>query len=264
MKKLFIALMICALSLALTKSAIAKELTVDEIVKKANEAYYYKGDNGRSRITMDIRNRQGNSRKKEFVILRLNLEKGGPQKYYVYYEKPNDVRGTVFMVWKYLDKDDDRWLYLPGLNLVSRIAASDKRSSFAGSTFVYEDISGRNLELDDHEIMEDTNDAYIIKGVPKKAYDVEFAYYISSINKDNFLPTKVEYFNKKNKLIRLLEITKIIDVQGYPTVAQAIATDLRSGGKTIIDFNDVEYDIGVEEDVFTERYLQRPPRKWLK
>ncbi|MDD4202568.1 MAG: outer membrane lipoprotein-sorting protein [Candidatus Omnitrophica bacterium] len=264
MKRILSLLLAAGLTLFFSGSSFAEVLSAEQIVKKANEAYYYQGDNGRSRVNMKIEDRQGNVREKEFVILRLNIVKGGPQKYYVYYEKPNDVRGTVFMVWKYLDKDDDRWLYLPGLNLVNRIAASDKRSSFAGSNFVYEDISGRNLNYDKHELIDDKGDVYVIKGIPKVPSEVEFAYYISNINKENFIPVKVEYYDNQDKVIRILETKQIIDVQGYPTVKEAVASDLRSGGKTIIDFNDVEYDIGLDEDVFTERYLQRPPMKWLK
>ena len=263
MRKILGLCLLFVVSSVLSAHALSVELPADEIVKLANEAYYYQGDNGRSQVEMTIEDRNGKKREKEFIILKLNQEKGGPQKYYVYYEKPNDVRGTVFMVWKHLDKDDDRWLYLPGLNLVSRIAASDKRSSFAGSTFVYEDISGRNLNYDDHELIKKTKN-FVIKGVPKDPASVEFAYYISNIAMENFMPVKVEYFNNKDELIRKLEVKEIVDVQGHPTVKEAVATDLRSGAKTTIKFNDVKYDIGLTEDIFTERYLQRAPRKWLK
>ena len=40
----------------------------------------------------------------------------------------------TFMVYKYPAKDDDRWLFVPAINMVRRIAAQDKRSSFADRT----------------------------------------------------------------------------------------------------------------------------------
>jgi len=58
------------------------------------------------------------------VILRRDVADGGDQKFYVYFLEPADVRKMVYMVWKHTDRDDDRWLYLPALDLVKRIAAS--------------------------------------------------------------------------------------------------------------------------------------------
>ena len=72
------------------------------------------------------------------------------------------------MVWKHLDKDDDRWLYLPALDVQKRIAATDKRTSFVGSHFFYEDVSGRRLSDDRHELVEVTDTYYVMKNTPKE------------------------------------------------------------------------------------------------
>ncbi len=84
---------------------------------------------------MTITDAQGKERRREFVILRKDKEDGGNQFFYVYFFKPSDVRKMVFMVHKYVDRDDDRWLYLPALDLVKRIAAADVRTRFVGLTF---------------------------------------------------------------------------------------------------------------------------------
>ena len=116
--------------------------TVYDIVDRANKVAYYSGDDGRSKVQMTITDTQGRTRQREFVILRYDVEDGGRQNFYVYFKKPSDVREMAFMVHKYIDRDDDRWLYLPALDLVKRIAASDKRTSFVGSHFFYEDVKG--------------------------------------------------------------------------------------------------------------------------
>jgi len=78
------------------------------------------------------------------------------------------------------------------------------------------------------------------------------------------MPMKIEYYNSKNKLIRVVETLDVEDIQGHPTATSSIAKDLQSGSETTLNFTDVGYDIGLTEDIFTERYLQRAPRKWLK
>ncbi|MGD2095409.1 MAG: outer membrane lipoprotein-sorting protein, partial [Phycisphaerales bacterium] len=151
---------------------------VETIVNKANIVAYYQGKDGKAHVKMVITNKQGQQREREFNILRKDEEDGGDQKYFVYFQRPNDVRGTVYMVHKHADpgKDDDRWMYLPDLSLVKRIAAGDKRTSFVGSDFLYEDVSGRSLKEDTHELINTTDTLFVVKNVPKQPDTVEFSY----------------------------------------------------------------------------------------
>ena len=112
---IFIGLLSVFLTVSLTA---AKVPTVDEIINRANLAAYYAADDGRAEVMMTITDAQGRTRKREFVILRHDVTDGGQQQFYVYFKKPSDVRKMVFMVHKYIDKDDDRWLYLPAIDLV--------------------------------------------------------------------------------------------------------------------------------------------------
>jgi hypothetical protein len=238
---------------------------VQTIVNNANIVAYYQGDDGKAKVKMVITNKQGQTREREFIILRKDVKDGGDQKYYVYFLKPADVRKMVFMVHKHADinKDDDRWLYLPGLDLVKRIAASDKRTSFVGSDFLYEDVSGRSLEEDTHEVIETTGEVFVVKNVPKQLDNVEFSYYNVSINRKNYVPLKMEYYDKNNKLYRIIEAVKIEEIQGFPTVVKSMVSDLKTGSKTEMEFSDVKYNINLE-DIFTERYLRRPPREAIR
>lgn len=241
-----------------------KPLTASKIVDRANLAAYYQGKDGRAHVNMTITDSQGRTRKRRFIILRRDDKDGGEQKFYVHFSRPADVRNTVFMVWKHIGTNDDRWLYLPALDLVKRIAGSDKRTSFMGSHFLYEDISGRNPEEDTHELVESAGKFFVLKNVPKNPGEVEFSYYMLWIDQANFLPMKAEYYDKNKKKYRRVEALKVETIQGHPTVTLAKVTDLKSGGHTVSVFSKVEYDLGIKDSIFTERYLRRAPRKWLK
>lgn len=236
----------------------------DEIAGRASHMAYYQGKDGRSYVTMAITDAQGRTRQRQMTILRYNISDNGEQKYYVYFHKPSDVKGMSYIVWKHLGRDDDRWLYLPALDLVRRVAASDKRSSFAGTNFLYDDVSGRSVNLDKHELISSEGDDYILKNTPKDADQVEFSYYKVWVDKKNFIPVKAEYYDKEGKLYRVVEATQVKDVQGYPTITKMTAKDLNSGSSTAADFADVAYDIGINDGIFTERYLRNPPLQWIK
>lgn len=256
-----------ALFLGLTSALVAAEKPdVQTIVNRANIVAYYQGKDGKATVKMTITNKQGQKRTREFNILRKDVKDGGDQKYFVYFQRPADVRKMVYVVDKHAekDRDDDRWLYMPALDLVKRIAASDKRTSFVGSDFLYEDISGRSLDEDTHELIETKDKLFVVKNVPKEPDTVEFAYYNVSIDRKTYVPVKMEFYDKKNKLYKTIESTKIEEIQGFPTVIKSMVSNLQTGSKTEMEFVNVKYDIDLKDDIFTERYLRRPPREAIR
>lgn len=250
-------------------------LSVDEIVAKANHAALYQGEDCKGTISLLITDKQGRERTREINILRKDVGKtDGDQKYFTYFFEPSDVRKMVFMVHKHAapQKDDDRWLYMPGLDLVKRIAASDKRISFVGSDFLYEDISGRSLHEDVHELMNETEAYYVIKNMPKDPGSVEFAYYRAFIDKQTFIPMKIEYYKVPDRLYREIEVVNVGNVFAYengvavvyPTVTKSIARDTESGSRTEMVFSNVTYNAGLKDSLFSERYLRRPPKEVMR
>jgi len=259
-------MLICSLLTMLLLSAPAQATPpdVEEIVNKANLASYYTGDDGRADVSMTITDKQNRVRKREFVILRKDKKNGGEQLFFVYFKKPSDVRKMVFMVHKHVDRDDDRWLYLPALDLVRRIAASDKRTSFVGSNYLYEDVSGRRIDEDSHEFIEETEDFYVVKNVPKNPDSVKFSSYTVWIDTTTFLPMKTVYLDKNGRKYRIVEALEVQVFDGMPTVTISKATDLAAGSSTLAEFKAIRYNIGLGENIFTERYLRRPPREVRK
>ena len=257
-----------SLPLFAVEKAISSEQTPDvqTIVNKANIVAYYQGDDGKATVKMTITSKQGRKREREFNILRKDVTDGGDQKYFVYFQRPADVRRMTYMVLKHADpgKDDDRWLYLPALSLVKRIAAGDKRTSFVGSDFLYEDVSGRSLQEDTHELIETTDQMFVVKNVPKQPDTVEFNYFNVSIDRKTYVPMKMEFYDKDDKLYRVIESKKVEKIQDFYTVVQSVVSNLKTGGKTEMEFSDVKYNIGLDDSIFTERYLQGPPREAMR
>ena len=243
--------------------ARAQEHDVDEIVRRTNHTSYYQGVDGRARATLTITDAQGRERTKEFTILRQDVGEGdGDQNFYVYFHRPADERGVVFMVWKHVDGDDDRWLYLPALDVQKRIAASDERTSFVGSHFFYEDVSGRGLDEDHHELLEVNDTYYVLKNTPRDPSQVEFDSFTMWIHRGTFIPVEVRY-EKGGEVYRTVKALAVQDVQGHKTVTKSQVSDLRTGGHTVLEYSLVEYDLGLDADIFTERYLRTPPRKYI-
>jgi hypothetical protein len=256
---------LAAIGLSVSASIAAQPLTdPDEIVNRANLAAYYAGADGRSEVRMIIRDAQGREQRRQFTVLRRNVEEGGDQDFLVVFSQPSDVRNTVYLVKKHAGADDDRWLYLPGLDLVRRVSAGDKRTSFVGAHYFYEDVSGRGPDEDVHELIDTSDEFYVLRHTPKDPSTVEFASYRTWIDRATFLPMKIEYTNAAGEVYRRVEVLRVEEFQGYPTVTLSRVSDLAGGGQTDMQFRYIAYDLGFEESVFTERSLRNPPRQWLE
>jgi len=254
-------------------TAFAETPSVDDIIHHTNYTSYYQGQDGKAKVKMTITDAQNRTRSREFVVLRKddttsdNIKDRSyesDQKMYVYFNRPADVNKMVFMVLKKIKSDDDRWLYLPALDLVKRIAASDKRTSFVGSDFLYEDISGRNLDTDTHTLIGTDANYYIVENKPVDASEVEFSKYIMYIHKTTFLPISTEYYDKQGEKYKTYTALAVETIAGYPTITKSEAKNLKTGGSTLMEYSSVEYDVGIPDDIFSERSLRKPPRKLLR
>ena len=248
----------------------------EEIIAKSRLAFYYAADDMKARISMELIDKDGRKRLRELTMLRKDDQDGGEpsfakasegrQKYFIYFLQPADVKDMTFMVYKYPDKDADRWLFIPAIDLVKRIAANDKFSSFVGSDFTYEDISGRNPNEDTHTFLRtdklDGKDCFVVESTPKQPS--EYAKRISWIDTTNFLPLKEEFYDKQNELYRQFEAGEIQEIDGIPTVTRRIVKNVKSGHRTEVSFEEIKYNLGIEDDIFSERYLRRPPAQWMK
>ena len=245
----------------------AMALSGEEAMKKSQAAFLYPGKDFKARVVMKLISKDGQERVRELTMLRKNAgEPGGEQKYFMYFFQPADVKDMTFMTYKYPAKDDDRWLFIPALNMVKRIAAQDKRSSFVGSDFTYEDVSGRDIEDDVHAIEREeklgARDCYVVKSTPK-AGDADFGHKLTWVDKANFLPLKEEQFDRRGAKYKLFTADAVADIKGFPTPIKRTMKNLQTGHRTEVTYARSDYDLGIEDSLFTERFLRQPPRKWV-
>jgi hypothetical protein len=265
MKTLTRTLTLAGLGLALMVSGAQAQKTAGDIMKESHLAYYYAGDDGLAQVTMNIIDKRGKERNREFVMLRIDKEDGGKQMYYTYFKKPSDVARLTFMVHKNADANDDRWIYVPAVDLVKRISADDKNSSFVGSDFSYEDVSGRHWSEDAHTLVKDSTweDAaiWIIESVPNG--DWAFDKKVSYIDQTSLLPYREEYF-EDGEVVKVMQSEKIEEADGIMTITHRTMNDLKKERVTHVIFDNIDYNVGVKDEVFTERFLVNPPMQYIK
>ncbi len=263
-------LLIVISSISVMPSLIFAQKTLSplEVASQYQKAFYYSGKDMKGLVYMQLIESGGKERVRELTMLRKNIENSEEQRYFIFFHQPADVEGMSFMVYKYPQKDDDRWLFMPALDLVKRIAANDKRSSFVGSDFTYEDVSGRDISEDNFTIEKEEKigdkNCYVLKSVPKDPKSADYSYKLSWIDKTTFLPLKEEYYDIRGELYKLFTAEETREVSGFPTVTKRKMVNVKNQHQTLVTFKDIQYNLGIDKELFTERYLKRPPLKWIK
>ncbi len=252
----------CAVAFSLTFApSFAQTPSGEEIIQKELTNFYQAGKDFQAKVAMRLVNAQGSQRERAMNMWRVNVGSGGDQRYLITFDAPADVRGMGFLVWKYAKKEDDRWLYFPALKAVKRVAADDKRSSFVGSDFTYEDISGRDLDEEQHQLLKQENigdrQAYVVESKPKTA--ASYARRVSWVDKERWLPLKEEYFDTEGKLQRTFKADKVEEIGGRWTVSARSMINGLTGHRTEVVFKSIRYDVGLSDELFSERSLRNPP-----
>jgi outer membrane lipoprotein-sorting protein len=176
------------------------------------------------------------------------------------FNSPASVAGTRFLTMEN-GNNNDQWIFLPSLGKVRRIASSEGSGSFMGSDFSYDDIASlsRDASLDTHTFLrEETvagNECYVIESKPKDtAY--QYSRMIQYIEKDSKVNYKMELYDKKNTLIKIVEMGGVKDVQGRPTIHNTKMTSLTAGTSTTLYVDIIKYDDPIPESVFTPTFLE--------
>ncbi|MCA9408339.1 MAG: outer membrane lipoprotein-sorting protein [Candidatus Omnitrophica bacterium] len=265
MKKVIIKFVIVAVAVFVQSLAYAyqgdqSKLDAHTVIAKANEAVFYAGEDAQCKVDLKMIKDDGRTSQWSFNILRLNTDNEGDQKYLVSFSKPVFMSQLSYLVWKRMNGADQRWLYFPNLNFINTITESQQRMPFMGAQFAFEDLTGREINADQYELLDYSTGHYLIKGTPINNKKTEFDHYYVWIREKDFIPVKIEFYDENNYLLRIFEVLEIEDINGHPTITRSIIKDLQQGGETLVKFSDVNYDTGISEKIFTGQYLRNPDR----
>jgi hypothetical protein len=204
---------------------------------------------------------------------------------------PNDIRGTSFLVWEHPDADDERFLYLPSLGRVRRIAGAETQESFVGSDFTYEDIGGR--EFDEYTYAfagpstgsgqgpstgsgqgpstgsgQGTDASWTppAGGSPQPAWrlesrrkdaNAEFPRVVSLILKGSLVVVQADIFNRRNEKQKVYTVRRVERIEGIWTVMESTMTNDLEKTRTELVVESMDYNVGLKESDFARRELER-------
>jgi outer membrane lipoprotein-sorting protein len=210
-------------------------------------------------FTMTLKNKSGQKTERKLHSYMLEVEKDG-DKSLVVFENPSDVKGTASLVYSHKKGDDDQWLYLPALRQVKRISSSNKSGPFMGSEFAYEDVSSQEVEKFTYKYMglskANGEDCYLIERCP---LDKNSGYKRQQVwfNKTNYRIEKIDYYDRKDALIKTLTCTSYKLYGGkFWRPDEMTMHNHQTGKETITRFSSYQFNIRLSNYDFTQTSLQ--------
>lgn len=172
-------------------------------MKAANEGFI--GETSVMKLTLI--DPSGQSVEREMLGQSIELDK--MDRSLMNFQKPADVKGTKLLTWAHENKNDDQWLYLPSLRRVKRINSRTRGSSFMGSEFSFEDLGGQSIDKYTFTFITDSSinghKVWEVKRVSKEKSS--YSKVILFVSKKYLSAIKVQYYNKRNELLKFSELT---------------------------------------------------------
>lgn len=280
-------LLLCGLALVLTQfaSAIDKPyegISADELMKIKYYIKYTKfAEDYQSVGDVWLITKGGFKRHRKFLRSRITLNResdGVDYKDMVVFTDPGNVKGLAILSWTYIDpnKEQDAWLWLPSLRKIRRISQSQADDSFLGSDFTTEEITLRRWEDETYEIIGNEKfkgyhseftgktyyeglDCYLVEAKPKRK-DWYYSKRIVWVDKNTAASIYDEIYDTLGRKTRTIFREYQEYEKGYLPQTLLECKNLRTGHKTVVTFEEIKFDTGLNERLFTEKTLMRS--KW--
>lgn len=241
-------------SSVLAEDAAAKGLAIARAAEARDAGY---GD-VEMVMTMTLRNKAGDEALRSLRSRARELDNGTEQSLIVF-DAPRDVAGTALLTHEQREADDDRWLYLPALKRVKRIAGSGKTGAFMGSEFTFEDLGGQSVEKYDFTWLRDeTMEGAPMHVLERRPRDQDSGYgrQIVWMDQTELRLQRVEFYDRRDQMLKTLRVDGFVAAEGGRWRPQRMTMVNHQNGKsTVLDFSDYRFGNGFDETDFDDRRL---------
>jgi len=211
-------------------------------------------------MRMILRNRKGQESRREIKSKTLEVKDDGDKSLSLFLE-PADVKGTASLTYSHGLEPDDQWLYLPALKRVKRISSKNKSGPFMGSEFAFEDLGSQEVEKYNYKYLREEPcgefECYVIERFPAYEYS-GYTRQIGWIDKEAYRGIKVEYYDRKNTLLKTLTSSGYQQYAGKhwrPDSMEMI--NHQTGKSTTLDWENYAFKTGLSENDFNKNGLKR-------
>ena len=172
---------------------------------------------------------------------------------------PRKEAGTATLM-----ADDDIWNYLPKVDRTIKIPSSMMGGAWMGSHFTNDDLVKDSQLIDDYEVElvfdgdRDGVTVWEFRLTPKSDAAVVWGHVEYQVQQDNYMPLWTRFYDEDGDLSRTMTYSDFAELGGrlVPAVMEMQPAD-KPGERTAITYQELEFDVDIEQSFFSLRNLQR-------
>ncbi len=211
-------------------------------------------------MTMILRNKRGQESQRELRLKVIEVRGDGDRSMFVF-DRPNDVKGTAFLVHAHRDKPNEQWLYLPAVKRVKRISSSNQSGSFIGSEFSYEDLGSSEVEKFTHTFLRNEScgnlQCSVLERVPAGG-DSGYTRQLVWIDTQEFRTVQTQFFDRRNAHLKTLVAEGFNEYLGrFWHASKLTMTNHLTGKSTVLNWSNYEFGTDLDLNDFTRTGLKR-------
>ncbi len=253
------ACLLCAVLVALLASLPARaEESAADIARKSRErgALNLLGLSAELKLTTVGKGGQ----RKEQVVTTTARKIGARTHSLVRFLQPAGVAGVAVLTVEGAGGEaSDISLYLPKLKRVRKVARTQRGQAFMDTDFTYADLGGTGGERDETlRLVGETKLldrlAWVLRG--KAGPDSPYGEVTLYVDKETYVPTKVEYTDKEGKPLKVYRASALKRFKDRVIAAKSEMENLQTGSRTILEVLKLDAAT-LGDEAFTERALER-------
>jgi len=212
-------------------------------------------------MVMNLKNRKGQTSVRNLRVKTLEVQGDGDKSLSIF-DRPKDIKNTVMLTYAHGLEPDDQWLYLPAVKRVKRIHSKNKSGPFMGSEFAFEDLGSQEVEKYTYKYLRDEPCAdgwqcYVVERFP--AYEHSgYTRQVVWIDKDEYRPVKTEFYDRKNTLLKTLEMSGYQEyIRRYWRPDVMSMQNHQTAKSTQLEWQDYQFGTGLGDRDFNPNSLSR-------
>jgi outer membrane lipoprotein-sorting protein len=241
---------------AFAQTAEEKGLAIAKTVEQNDQGW---GDTT-AQMKITLHNRYGDETVLMLRAKTLEVDDNG-DKTLIIVDNTRNMKGIAFLSFTHKTANADQWLYLPALKRVKRIQSSNVSGSFLGSQFAYEDLKSFEVEHYTYRYLRDE----VVNGentnvVEYGPVDVKSGYarQLVWIDAQRLIPLKIEFYDRKNSLLKTLDYSYYNLHKGkYWRAGRLEMENHQTGNKTSLSFENYKFNTGISDRDFNRNSLMR-------
>lgn len=236
---------------ASAKATLGDNPTVEQILAAIDENMVFDSRTATVKMTVEGKRR---TRTFEMVTYGRGVDDSAME-----YVAPAREKGT-----KMLKLGDDLWMYMPSIDKTQKISGHMLRQGMMGSDLSYEDMMASDELAKMYEaklVGSEDLDGRPAWKLELNATDDSVAYpkRVQWIDKATLIPVKQELFALSGMKLKSWTMTDIKEYDGgrqFPTRME-IRDEVKADSKTILEFGEMTFGVELEDEVFSQRWLER-------